>query len=118
MPIESLGYANEPAVVEAGIVPVEALAPEGRVPLERGFDDYRLLVGRSREESAPVAAAPEPSALDIRALCYRGRAALERAAEVRGEIAERLMRREALPSVEALVAELLDLVPLALEPAD
>jgi hypothetical protein len=54
----------------------------------------------------------------IETLCYRGRGALERAAEVRRELASRLQSARELADVRPLIQELLDLVPLALtEPA-
>jgi hypothetical protein len=55
--------------------------------------------------------------VEITALCYSGRAALERAAEVRSEITARLRQQPGLDVVDPLVRELLDLVPLALNTA-
>jgi hypothetical protein len=55
--------------------------------------------------------------VDIETLCYRGHAALERAATVRAEIAASLQRQPGLSTVEPLLLELLDLVPLALKPS-
>jgi hypothetical protein len=55
--------------------------------------------------------------VDVRSLCYSGRGALERAAEVRGEITRRLADSADLRAVEPLLRELLDLVPLALDAA-
>ncbi|HEX6992289.1 MAG TPA: hypothetical protein VF151_10395 [Gemmatimonadales bacterium] len=128
--IESLAYDGEsvlvtapsqPAVPEDGeVVSVLMLAPDEPLPLERGFTDYRrLLVGAA---AGPVPAAhtgleQEPSAVvDIETLCYTGHAALERAATVRAEIAASLQRQPGLSTVEPLLLELLDLVPLALKP--
>jgi hypothetical protein len=53
--------------------------------------------------------------VDIRSLCYSGRGALERAAEVRAEVTRRLGDSGDLRAVEPLLRELLDLVPLALD---
>jgi hypothetical protein len=47
-------------------------------------------------------------------LCYRGRAALERAAAVRQQLAAELERHGGMESIKPLLQELLDLVPLAL----
>jgi hypothetical protein len=47
-------------------------------------------------------------------LLYRGRRALERADVIRGELTVVLKARRDLSGVETLLAELLDLVPLAL----
>jgi hypothetical protein len=56
-------------------------------------------------EDAPVA---------IVTLCYRGHAALERANAVRHQITTELERNASLASLQPLLQELLDLVPLAL----
>ncbi|HET7109538.1 MAG TPA: hypothetical protein VFI41_01590 [Gemmatimonadales bacterium] len=131
--IESLAYdgesvlvtvASQPATPEDGeVVPVLSLAPDEPLPLERGFTNYRrLLVGAPPAPMAPVAdhqAVREqeaPAVVDIETLCYRGHAALERAATVRAEIAASLQRQPGLATVEPLLLELLDLVPLALKP--
>lgn len=111
----------ETTVVETTVVSVLALAPDGPMPLERGFSDYRRLVlGAASSASEPVTAG-EPGAthevVDIEALCYSGRGALERAAAVRSEIAASLQRQPGLSTVEPLLLELLDLVPLALRPS-
>jgi chemotaxis protein histidine kinase CheA len=98
VPIESLEYD--------AVVSVLDLAPTGPLPLERGFTRYRaLLTGMSE---------PVGTVVDIKTLCYSGRGALERAAEVRAEIAARLQGDAGITSVEPLLLELLDLVPLAL----
>jgi hypothetical protein len=69
--------------------------------------------------ASPIAAAPpappEPEPVAIGTLCYRGKAALERANAVRGQIAAELTRNADMKSLEPLFQELLDLVPLALE---
>jgi hypothetical protein len=118
VPIEALAYDAEPQVgAEAEIVPITALAPDSG--LERSFAS----LGRLERERAPDPASLEgllgrtasvEEAVAIESLCYRGRAALERAATVRGEIAAALDRRERLESLQPLIRELLDLVPLAL----
>jgi len=111
VPIESLGYDDE-----AAVVPITALAPDG--VLERG---YATLARLERERSPGVpslealrGAPADPETVDISTLCYRGRAALERAAAVRGEIAAALDRQAELTALQPLIRELLDLVPLAL----
>jgi hypothetical protein len=118
VPIESLGYDTEPEVeAEAEIVPITALAPDSG--LERSF----ATLGRLQRERTAAPASLDgllgrttaaEEAVAIESLCYRGRAALERAAAVRGEIAAALDRRERLESLQPLIRELLDLVPLAL----
>ena len=70
---------------------------------------------RSRR-SWPAPAAVE-TVVPIEALCYRGPAALRRAATIRGEIAAALDRGSDLTAIRPLLQELLDLVPLALVPA-
>lgn len=115
--IETLAYDGE-SVFAAEILPIDALAPAGRIGLERGFDRYRELLtpsaGGPAATTPPVAAAPDEDIVDIGALCYSGRRALERAAEIRAEIARHARDGRDLSGVEPLVRELLDLVPLAL----
>ncbi|HEX6105156.1 MAG TPA: Hpt domain-containing protein [Gemmatimonadales bacterium] len=120
VPIASLAY--DVAEPEAGtdVVPITALAPD--TGLERSFGT----LGRLERQPAPAApsldgllgrAAAEPAeaeAVGIETLCYRGRAALERAAAVRSEITAALDRRQSLEQLHPLIRELLDLVPLAL----
>ena len=98
VPIESLAY-DERAEEGTEVVPITALAPDSG--LERSF----ATLDRLRREGGAVA---------IESLCYSGRAALERAVAVRGEIAAALDRREDLETLQPLLRELLDLVPLAL----
>jgi hypothetical protein len=122
VPIETLAYDEEPAP-GARVVPIESLAYDEEQPaggLEASFTTYaRLLrergsVAPSFEAlSRPAAAAPA-EAVAIDALCYRGPAALARAAAVRTEIAAALDRGTDLVSIRPLLQELLDLVPLAL----
>jgi hypothetical protein len=123
VPIESLGFDPE-----GEIVPIESLAPdlpavEKPGGLERSFQTYasllrsggaaapslEVLLGRAAPETAP-----EEPAVAIDTLCYRGHAALERAVVVRHQIAAELTRDVSLESLQPLLQELLDLVPLAL----
>jgi hypothetical protein len=126
VPIESLDYASE-----TDVVPIESLAPEPAVSaapveskaratgLETSFRTLEKLV----RERAPTAAAlnsllgraaPEEPAVAIGALCYSGYAALERANAVRQQITVQLSGNASLESLQPLLQELLDLVPLAL----
>ena len=72
------------------------------------------LVGRALAATTPAAADPEAVTIEIGVLCYRGRAALERANAVRQQLADELARHGGLESIQPLLQELLDLVPLAL----
>ena len=63
----------------------------------------------------PATPEPEETAVAIGTLCYRGQAALERAATLRHEINAALTRDASLESLQPLLQELLDLVPLALD---
>ena len=114
--VESLGYDSvaQPAVAADEPVPIAALAPDSRLPFERAFDTYRRLMG---DPSIPAVAqaAPETVTMDIRAICYSGRGALERALEVRAELAAQLSRGPSFDQLEPLLQELLDLVPLAMD---
>ena len=62
----------------------------------------------SRESRADI------QTVEIGVLCYRGRAALERANMVRQQLADELTRHGGLEAIQPLLQELLDLVPLAL----
>jgi hypothetical protein len=123
VPIESLGFDDA-----TEIVPIETLAPDqpaAEMPggLERSFKTFgRLLKQRGTAapsidvllgHSAPQVPTEEP-AIAIDTLCYRGQAALERAVAVRHQIAAELARDPSLESLQPLLQELLDLVPLAL----
>jgi chemotaxis protein histidine kinase CheA len=120
VPIESLGFDSE-----LQIVPIESLAPDqphlsqqdsrglelsfktlGRLVRERGTvsPSLEVLLGRAADEPAV--------AIDV--LCYRGHAALERAVALRHQITAELDRDASLESLQPLLQELLDLVPLAL----
>jgi hypothetical protein len=123
VPIESLAPDAEPEPV-----PIESLAPEpeedvdpieaheyepasGYSAFEQSFATYHRL---RHGGSAPVAALAEPEPVAIESLLYRGRRALERADLVRRELNAALRAEPQLPGVQALLSELLDLVPLAL----
>jgi hypothetical protein len=122
VPIESL--APEP---EGGIVPIESLTPEpkgGIVPIESlapsftAFEQsfstyYRMRYALPGPAAAIRAAEPEP--IPIQALLLRGRRALERADLVRRELGAALASQKELASIQTLLGELLDLVPLALD---
>lgn len=130
--IESLAFDSDPishgaAEDEAGVVPIGSLAPDGgleatfrtfdRLRRERGSLPASLeaLVGQALAATAPAAAADDETAtIEIGVLVYRGRAALERAATVRQQLADELARNGGLASLQPLLQELLDLVPLAL----
>jgi hypothetical protein len=128
VPIESLAFDSEPVRVD-GSAPAPAPAePVARGRLETAFAGYgRLrqerpapapsldaLLGRSMP---PIEEAPGPP-VAIETLCYRGRGALERAAEVRQAIQARLTSDVAVTELRPLLEELLDLVPLALADPD
>ena len=142
VPVESLAFdgesvfspreASASASAAPDVVEITSLAPSDRLPLERAFDTYRQLMSRalaapgSAPATATAASDPAPPAppmrratdlppVDIRSLCYSGRGALERAAEVRAEVTRRLGDSGDLRTVEPLLRELLDLVPLALD---
>ena len=100
VPIESLAPAKEP------VVPIETLAPSYS-PFEQTLSTYHGLLHSPR-------AAAEPEAVPIQVLLLRGRRALERADLVRQELGAALQARRDLASIELLLGELLDLVPLAL----
>jgi hypothetical protein len=115
---------------EADVVPIASLAPDPE-PVTAGSDpleiSFRTLERLQRERgSAPAsleallgrprpAAETMPEAVAIESLCYRGRAALERAAAVRQSLAAELAGLQDLATIRPLLQELLDLVPLALD---
>ena len=133
VPIESLAPDE--------VVPIESLAPDAQPSggIEGSFRTFELLL-RARgtqppsldaliaaaptaavstaavsTAAVPTAAHPEPQPVAIGTLCYRGQAALERAAVVRHQINAELTRDASIESLQPLLQELLDLVPLALE---
>jgi hypothetical protein len=130
VPIESLAYdAEGAAAVEDGVVPIESLAPDGPAPhggLEASFGTLARLAREQRPPApsldgllgrltpATSAASSGDVAVSIETLCYRGRAALERAASLREDLNSKLALRADLESIRPLIQELLDLVPLAL----
>ncbi len=145
VPIESLAFDGQPALVEARppegatrqVEPAEAPARTiARGQLETAFRTYNrlnqephapapsidALLGEPAPASAgavpPSAAELEPPAVPIETLCYGGRAALERAAEIRRDIQARLTADVAVTELRPLIEELLDLVPLALAEPD
>jgi hypothetical protein len=85
--------------------------------LVRGATPSPTAVAGASVPAAGMPAAPEPEevAVAIGTLCYSGRAALERAVTLRKEINAALTRDASLESLQPLLQELLDLVPLALE---
>jgi hypothetical protein len=127
---------------DADIVPIKSLAPdqpaetEPTAGIEASFRTFDLLIrqrgpvtpsldtllGQTSGSVGPRGTAPadtaheeEPEPVAIRTLVYRGHAALERAVTVRHQIAAELSREASLESLQPLLQELLDLVPLALE---
>ena len=124
------------------IVPIGSLAPDDvsqaePTGIEASFRTFDLLI-RQRGSVAPsldhllgqLSASPEVTETEapppspstgeaepvaIRSLVYRGQAALERAVTVRHQLAEELSREADLKSLQPLLQELLDLVPLALD---
>ncbi|MGH7629974.1 MAG: hypothetical protein ACREOF_11465 [Gemmatimonadales bacterium] len=119
----------KPAAAEA-VVPIESLElPErpARSPLEAGLSGYQRRVREQGLGEASLAALATPSSsgaasetepvVPIDSLCYSGRGALARAAELRALIGARLATGE-MDVVRPLVQELLDLVPLALADAE
>jgi chemotaxis protein histidine kinase CheA len=121
LPIESLTLKTEPMTapnatpsqptgLEASFRTLSRLVRD-RVPLTPAFS--ALLsgsVGRTTNSGTLAEETPVP----IATLCYRGQAALRRADAVRQEIAIQLTRDATLESLQPLLQELLDLVPLAL----
>ena len=131
VPIESLAY-DPPAAPEPGVVPIERLtfdAPPGEADAGALEASFRTLERLQRERGAPSpsldalvepgmapgAAAQAVETVAIESLCYRGRAALERAAAVRQTLAAELAGDAELAAIRPLLQELLDLVPLALD---
>jgi chemotaxis protein histidine kinase CheA len=137
-PAAAASRAPEP-IAEAPVIPIEALAPDGeeaaseaaagligsllvyqRLLVVRGLGVPSLEALVAPSAPAPPAAAtpsapavPEPAVVDIATLCYRGRSALSRAAEVRVEIKAAMSSHAAGAVLRPLVEELLDLVELA-----
>ncbi|NOT08672.1 MAG: hypothetical protein HOP28_10765 [Gemmatimonadales bacterium] len=121
LPIEALALDDERDVVPIASLLYDAapaVAPS-LTPFEQTFSTYFALL-HPRDETpivpieslAPAPAEPEP--VPIQALLYAGRRALERADFVRRELDIALRTKPSLAGVEALLSELLELVPLAL----
>ena len=97
----------------AGWKPASDLRPAAARARRRARLDRGALVGLAHDAGR---ADPEAVTVAIESLCYRGRAALERAAAVRQRARRRA--RPAAPistTIRPLLQELLDLVPLALD---
>jgi len=122
VPIESLAPAYEPEPVpiaslapepEEAVVAIESLGYD-RAPAYSAFEQSFATYHRLGRGAGGPAAVAEPEAVAIESLLYRGRRALERADLVRRELNVALRAEPQLPGVQALLGELLDLVPLAL----
>jgi hypothetical protein len=129
VPIESLAFEGQPVFADRGAAaPAPAAPVVVRGPLETTFADYRARLERQPaptpsldellDRAAPAVEEPVPAAVAIETLCYRGRGALERAAEIRQHIRARLTSDVAITELRPLLEELLDLVPLALAEPD
>ena len=137
VPIESLAY--DPGTDPDLVVPIESLAPDlpPAAPERRenpvgGLEgSFGTLERLTRERAATTAAfsaligdgiagtqqhsgATDEAVVSIGTLCYSGIAALERANAVRQQITAELEREPSLATLQPLLQELLDLVPLAL----
>jgi hypothetical protein len=138
LPIEALAPAPDAAVslphvfpipqVLQDVVPIESLlyspvpaAPGGLLPFEQTFSTYfRLMQEEADAAGGPIVpieslAPAEEELVPIQSLLYHGRRALERADLVRRELDLARRTRADLIEMETLIAELLDLVPLALD---
>jgi hypothetical protein len=121
VPIESL-LVDEPAPVRVTTPPLDEPGLEGsfktlaRLLVERGTTPASLEKLLATKGAPSVAPEPDTNGvMDIGELCYRGRAALDRAAVVRREVDLILGSGQDLGKVRALLDELLDLVSLAAE---
>ncbi|HET9293916.1 MAG TPA: hypothetical protein VFO06_06440 [Gemmatimonadales bacterium] len=116
VPIESLAPVAPPIVEDASLagsfLTYSRLVATGNGP----GSALDLLVGGG-PGPAPAPGPEAPPVLDIGALLYRGDSALRRADAVRQVIVVRLREGADLAGVRPLLDELLDLVPLAIEPA-
>jgi hypothetical protein len=111
----------EPAPA-AEAVPIEALEPAAAPgahlsPFEAGLASYQRRVREEGLGEPSLEGLRGETVVSIESLCYSGRAALERAAELRTLIGARIAKGE-MEEARPLVQELLDLVPLALDAAD
>ncbi len=126
VPIESLVYETS----ERASRPQPASRPVPTTVPATGTDGWDLAASISLYESliaggavaAPMTApapafvsapAAEPAIVDITTLCYRGRAAVDRAAEVRQQLRAVLTASSTPTAIQPLVDELADLVELA-----
>lgn len=127
VPIESLA-PDDDAIPVADLAPEEpgAAEPAGvaeDASLAGSFLTYARLSGaRGRTSGNGGAArtsapATEEAAVEIASLLYRGEAALRRADVVRRDLAALLRGGAELQRIRPLLDELIDLVPLALEPS-
>jgi hypothetical protein len=124
VPIESLGPASEVTPKPVGdTVPAGGLEKSfrtlGKLVRERapGTASFNALLGaadRPRAEATPVVPAPEEPPVAIGTLVYQGQAAVDRVNAVRHQLAAELTRDASLESLQPLLQELLDLVPLTL----
>jgi len=119
VPIESLQYDAAPDS-ETDVVPIASLAPDPVTTDAEvsGLEASFRTLERLQRERGPAPASLDALAeqtVDIGALCYRGRSALERAAALRGTLAAELAGVADLAAIRPLLQELLDLVPLALD---
>jgi hypothetical protein len=113
VPVESLAYDPEPEVV-----PIHSLAPdaaEAQGGIEASFRTFDRLMRQRRPTAPSLEGLLGGEAVAIDTLVYRGQAALQRAVTVRHQITVELTREASLESLQPLLQELLDLVPLALE---
>lgn len=137
VPIESLQYDRAPldSAIASPAPPPRAAQPSepsGLDSLEQSFRTYGHLLGGVAEVEPAAQAAPasrpvssgvpgSPDAAEgivpIATLLYRGRAALERANQVRIDIEAAVAARRGAPHLAPLLQELLELVPLAIDDA-
>lgn len=138
-PDDELAEAEPPIVPIEALAPDDEApsARPSRAPVTAGGDGWdlaasflqyeALLGGGVALAAAPAAApappvapvpsrqpAPEPQVVEIGALLYGGRAALERAEHIRRELRQLASRAEPMSTLQPLLDELLDLVELAL----
>jgi hypothetical protein len=125
VPIESLEF-DAVAHPQSEVVPIASLGPDPEPlsseagALERSFRTLERLQGERGSAPATLEAffggvEPAGEAVGVESLCYRGRAALERAAAVRQTLNAELAGVADLAAIRPLLQELLDLVPLALD---
>ncbi len=140
VPIESLLYTEHEPLDATPVVAIESLAPDPPAAppsmpvsrpssLERSYHTYdrlrrrgaadapsleRLMGAAAPSTSGPASQPDDIETVEIGVLCYRGRAALERAAAVRQQLSAELEKHGGFESIRPLLQELLDLVPLAL----